>query len=720
MRWQGQELGVADAAALPGMEQLNGLVRSVTTPEFAGVTFHEVLCKSALNHVPSASAMPFDWTVNPYRGCSHACVYCVHPDTQVLMADGRSKRIADVRAGDEVVGTRRDGTYRRYVRATVSAQWSTRKRAYRVTLADGTELIASADHRFLTERGWKYVRPAESGQRPYLTTNNKLLGFGTGGFASTLVESDDYRRGYLVGMIRGDASMLRREYARSKGDGTYVAYRFRLALADSEALERSQDFLERFGVSTNRRQFTAATDRRREMNAIFTSRGADFESITALVEWPSLPSSEWSRGFLAGIFDAEGSCSRGILRITNGNETLLATTAAALTAHGFRYVREPARPNGVSAIRLLGGLPARRRFFDLTQPAISRKLSLIGDAVKSDAPLRVISIEDLGETIDMVDITTSTGDFIANGVVSHNCFARGTHEYLELDAGRDFDTQVVVKVNVAEVLGKELRRGSWQHEPVMLGTNTDPYQRAEGRYKLMPGIVSALTESGTPFSILTKGTLLRRDLPLLTAAAQDVHVSIAMSIAVFDDELQHLIEPGTPNATARLETVRAATEAGFRVTVFLMPIIPHLTDSIAAIDHALTRIKAAGAVRVVYGALHLRPGAKQWFLQWLAERHPELVSSYRGLYPGATATAPKAYRSWLAKRVRPLLRVHGLDGRAEDENVRGGPVAGLAARADARAAPPIIVTSRGRAASASRATARGAGSAAAEASTRLF
>lgn len=351
MRWQGQELGVADAAALPGLEHLNGLVQSVTTPEFAGVTFHEVLCKTALNHVPGAPAMPFDWTVNPYRGCSHACIYC---------------------------------------------------------------------------------------------------------------------------------------------------------------------------------------------------------------------------------------------------------------------------------------------------------------------------------------------------------FARGTHEYLELDAGRDFDSQVIVKINVAEVLAKELRRGSWTRQPVMLGTNTDPYQRAEGRYRLMPGIVDALTESGTPFSILTKGTLLRRDLPLLTDAAQHVPVSLAMSIAVFDEPLQHLIEPGTPTADARLATVRAATEAGFRVTVFLMPILPHLTDSIAAIDDALTRIKAAGAVRVVYGALHLRPGAKQWFMQWLQQEHPELVSSYLGLYPGASATAPKAYRAWLAKRVRPLLRVHGLDGRAEDDHPRGSPVSGLAARADARAAG-VVTTSRGRA-----------------------
>ena len=699
MRWQGQELGVADAAALPGMEQLNGLVRSVTTPEFAGVTFHEVLCKSALNHVPSASAMPFDWTVNPYRGCSHACVYCVSPDTLVLMADGRSKRIGDIRSGDEVVGTRREGAYRRYVTATVSAQWRTRKQAYRIRLADGTELIASGDHRFLTERGWKYVQPSAPGeaQRPYLTTNNKLMGFGLGGAATTPDETDDYRVGYLCGMIRGDATMLRREYPRSHRRGTYVASRIRLALADHEALDRTRDYLERAGVPTITRTFAPATDRRRAMEAIFTSKSADYDVITSTVSWPSQPTPEWSRGFLAGVFDAEGSCSRGILRISNKSSRILDAIGAALTTHRFEFIAEPSRPNGVISIRLLGGLAARRRFFELTQPAISRKLSLIGDAVKSDAPLRIVSIEDLGETIDMVDITTSTGDFIANGVVSHNCFARGTHEYLELDAGRDFDTQVVVKINVADVLEKELRRGSWQRDPVMLGTNTDPYQRAEGRYKLMPGIVSALTESGTPFSILTKGTLLRRDLPLLKDAAASVHVTLAMSIAVFDDELQHLIEPGTPTATARLDTVRAATEAGFRVTVFLMPIIPHLTDSIAAIDHALTRIKEAGAVRVVYGALHLRPGAKQWFFEWLEQRHPELVSSYRGLYPGMSANAPKAYKSWLAKRVRPLLRVHGLDGRAEDDEPRGAPVSGLASRADARAAS-IVVTSRGRAA----------------------
>ncbi len=260
------------------------------------------------------------------------------------------------------------------------------------------------------------------------------------------------------------------------------------------------------------------------------------------------------------------------------------------------------------------------------------------------------------------------------------CFSRGTHEYLDFDGGRDFDTQVVVKVNVAEVLRRELARASWRREHVALGTNTDPYQRAEGRYRLMPGIITALTESGTPFSILTKGTLLRRDLPLLQDAARWVDVGLAMSIAVFDDELQRTLEPGTPSATARLETVRAATAAGFRVTVFLMPVIPHLTDSIAGLDDALRRVKAAGAARVVYGALHLRPGVKPWFMQWLAREHPELVSSYAQLYPGASVNAPREYRRWLARRIRPLLRSHGLDGRDEDDGMprpprtRTGPV----------------------------------------------
>lgn len=243
------------------------------------------------------------------------------------------------------------------------------------------------------------------------------------------------------------------------------------------------------------------------------------------------------------------------------------------------------------------------------------------------------------------------------------CFARGTHTYLDLDAGRDFDSQIVVKTNVVEVLRRELRRGSWKHETVALGTNTDPYQRAEGRYRLMPGIIEALAESGTPFSILTKGTLIRRDIPVLVEAARAVPVDVQMSVAVFDEELRTAIEPGAPSAQARLDTVRALADAGFGIGVFLMPILPHLTDSVAALDEALTRIREAGADYVVFGALHLRAGVKPWFLQWLSAHRPDLLSSYRALYPGAAVEAPADYRKWLAQRTRPLIRAHGLEAR---------------------------------------------------------
>jgi DNA repair photolyase len=239
------------------------------------------------------------------------------------------------------------------------------------------------------------------------------------------------------------------------------------------------------------------------------------------------------------------------------------------------------------------------------------------------------------------------------------CYARSTHQYLDLDAGKDFDSEIIVKINVAEVLSKELAKPSWGHEPVALGTNTDPYQRAEGRYRLMPGIIAALAESGTTFSILTKGNLLRRDLPLLVEAAQQVDVDLAMSIAIHDDELQQSVEPGTPTTKSRLETVKAVREAGLDCSVFMMPILPYLTDTRDHLEHAMDQIRDAGASAVLYTALHLRPGAREWYLQWLEREHPELVEKYAAMY--RTSYAPKAYSEWLAAKIRPIIRSHGLE-----------------------------------------------------------
>jgi DNA repair photolyase len=246
------------------------------------------------------------------------------------------------------------------------------------------------------------------------------------------------------------------------------------------------------------------------------------------------------------------------------------------------------------------------------------------------------------------------------------CFARPTHTYLELDAGKDFDNEIIVKVNLVEVLRRELGKPSWGGWPVALGTNTDPYQRAEGRYALMPGVIDALAESGSPFSILTKGTLLRRDLDRLAEAATRVPVDLAMSIAIYDDELQQSVEPGTPSTTARLATVTAVREHGLDCSVFLMPILPYLTDTRAHLDEALRRVKEAGATSVLYTALHLKPGVKEWYFLWLEREHPELVALYRAMY-GAKTYPPKEYRVWLARKIDPLIRAHGLErGRVDD------------------------------------------------------
>jgi DNA repair photolyase len=239
------------------------------------------------------------------------------------------------------------------------------------------------------------------------------------------------------------------------------------------------------------------------------------------------------------------------------------------------------------------------------------------------------------------------------------CFARPTHRYLDFDDPGAFDTDVIVKVNVVEVLREELRRPSWGGHPVALGTNTDPYQRAEGRYGLMPGILTTLADAGTPVSILTKGTLLRRDLPVLGELAARVPVDLALSVAVFDDELARSVEPGVPTAAARLATVRAAREAGLECGVFLMPVLPYLTDSVEHLDRALATIAEARASYVLWSALHLKPGVKEWYLAWLHDHRPEHEQAVRRMYSGGSY-APKEYREWLSKRIRPLVRKHGL------------------------------------------------------------
>jgi DNA repair photolyase len=607
--------------------------RHVGTGEYRGLEFLHVNAKSIINEVPAASHLPFHWTVNAYRGCSHSCVYCQVPETPVLMADGRHRPLGELRPGDRIYGTQRHGSYRRYVETEVLAHWRTTKPAFRIVLEDGTTLIASGDHRFLSERGWKFVtgRGCGEGQRPHLTTNNHLLG--TGHFEEQPKFDEDYRRGYLSGMVRGDGHIHHRPYRRPNGQ-RWTSHQFRLALADGEALERTRQFLAVEGLLLEPFVFQAATGTRREIRAIRTQSAAGVAIVERCIAVPRSPTLSWRKGFLAGVFDAEGSCSRGILRIFNGDRELIDFTTSSLAQLGFRWAMETAPGTNfpIQVVRLLGGQRERLRFFHLTDPAITRKRNLVGTVIKNDTPLRVASVQPLGLELPMCDITTGTGDFIANGVVSHNCFARPTHEYLGLNIGPDFDSKLVVKVNAVERLRAELKAKRWAGDHIAMGTNTDPYQRAEGKYRLTQGIIKVLTEARNPFSILTKSTLILRDLDLLQQANEVTDVRINLSIGTLDEATWKATEPGTPHPRQRVEAVRRLVDAGIETGVLVAPIIPGMSDGREQLEQVVRACVDAGAASVSAIPLFLRPGVREHWMDWLRAERPDLVRSYERRY----------------------------------------------------------------------------------------
>ncbi len=479
VRWTALGNDPTGQLLLPG-----AVTRTFDTPGFSGMTFYEIRAKSLINRVKGNARVPFDYTINPYRGCAHACTYCLAGDTRILLPDGTTKSLDALELGDDIVGTVRDGRSRRYTITAVRAKWPTVKMAYRLHLENGVEVVASSDHRFLTETGWKHVTPSVAGpdRRPFLEPGDNVLG------------------------------------------------------------------------------------------------------IAAAVEFSAL--------------------------------------------QGFRPV-----------------------------------------------PVAVVAVEPLDRTMPMWDITTGTGDFIANGVVSHNCFARNTHTYLDLDAGHDFDSKVVVKVNAVEVLRRELSAASWRGHSIAMGTNVDCYQRAEGRYRLMPGILATLSEFRNPFSILTKGTLILRDLPILQEAAERARVSIAFSIGFLDEQIWRLVESGTPSPRRRLDAVRQLTDAGFRVGVLMAPILPGLTDDDASIDATVEALASAGAASVTPLVLHLRPGAREWYLGWLASNRPDLLPLYQRIYRDR-AYASADFQRLITARTRRALRRHGLLDRDETpaRELPAGPV----------------------------------------------
>ena len=231
------------------------------------------------------------------------------------------------------------------------------------------------------------------------------------------------------------------------------------------------------------------------------------------------------------------------------------------------------------------------------------------------------------------------------------CFSRPTHEYLNLNMGEDFDRKIVVKINAVERVRAEVQAKRWAGDLIAMGTNTDPYQRCEGKYRLTRGVVEVLGEARNPFSILTKSTLILRDIDVLAEAAERTSVQTAFSVGTVDDEVWKLSEPGTPHPRRRLEALVRLREAGVPPGVLAAPILPGISDSPAQLEALARALVEAGVERASPIVLHLRPGVKQEYLSWLAEVRPDLLERYDRIY-GSRSYAPKAVQAEITERFR--------------------------------------------------------------------
>jgi DNA repair photolyase len=241
----------------------------------------------------------------------------------------------------------------------------------------------------------------------------------------------------------------------------------------------------------------------------------------------------------------------------------------------------------------------------------------------------------------------------------HYCFARAFHTYLDLGVGDDFSSKIVVKTNVAEVLRRELASPRWEGETVAMGTATDPYQHCEGRYRLTRGVVEALADFRNPLSILTKSTLVVRDLDVYERLNEVAPLTVSMSVGTLDEEVRRVVEPGTPPGRKRLEVLARFAEAGIRTGVLVAPVLPGLTDDEQHLDEVLAACADAGVSWAAAIVLHVRPTIREHFMPWVKQAYPWLYPRYVELY-GRRAYAPRAYQEHVGERFARLRLRHGL------------------------------------------------------------
>jgi DNA repair photolyase len=242
------------------------------------------------------------------------------------------------------------------------------------------------------------------------------------------------------------------------------------------------------------------------------------------------------------------------------------------------------------------------------------------------------------------------------------CYVRAFEARADRPWDDRYGASIRVKTNIAEVLRRELARRSWQREPVAIGAATDPYQPAEGRYRLTRACIEAFAEAESPFSIITRGPLVVRDIDVLTEAARRADVSVSFSVPTLDAEIWRRTEPGTAPPRQRLRALARLVEAGIDARVGMAPILPGLSDRPELLAEVVREARAAGATGIWANLLYLRPGTREHFLAALAQDWPELLPEYERLYRRG-AYLPRTETDPVRDKVRTLARSHGIRDR---------------------------------------------------------
>lgn len=513
-------------------------------------------------------------------GCQHDCKYCVSPDTQILMFDGSILPISEVDVGEAIYGIVEGDTYKTFTKSVVLAKSTTKQKAYKITLSNGTELICSGNHQWLTNRGWKFTVGDMSGEsrRPYITTKNQLLGFYSLHGLEYYTDTDDYKLGYLRGVILGDANLAEYHYGARDYRGSDDQYHFRLALKNELITEQVRAYLSIFGVDTDCFEFPMVDRSTKEtysVTAIRTQKRENYDRIKKLISKRN--TEEFKRGFLAGIYDAEGTNDILIRRIHNSNLEIIADIEDALTTFGFEYTfdKDSEAVNvTVKTIRLVGGLSESLRFNHVTQCLVTCEDGVLSNIkLKSfkSSELKIVSIEEYADEMELVDITTTTRNFIANGVVSHNCYAKSLLDF------RGLWNPTTPSVADIEKIRKKIASIAKKGEikTVRLGGMTDCFQPLEKIQRVTYETIKALNEARISYLIVTKSDMVADDEYIAILDKDLAHIQI--TVTTTNDELSKTYEKAVV-PSRRIKAIEKLQKEGFDVALRLSPFIDEYID----------------------------------------------------------------------------------------------------------------------------------------------